>query len=141
MQLGNFITTWEFPMLSETNKCYYNTKFLIFQCCVIYTILINEQLSMYNGHFWLKDCKFETVLTDKSEPTLLTKLMYNTRSVWLDNSALSEMLRDLQAKHGTDEISAEIDLKYIELKTLVDSIAMSPLSPKRWSLVPFRSSF
>lgn len=112
LKLGQFVRVWnEKSMISETSNCYYDTNLFIFERCIIYTIVINKTRYLYNGHFWIKDCHFESVLkNDKS--VVLAILTSGNRQLILDNEDFVSALMRLHKLHKYDENEAEIDIPF-----------------------------
>jgi len=127
MQLGKFIKSRRnVRMFSESNRCDYETNFIVFERCVIYTIVASSSRLMYNGHFWLKDCQFERTTRKQS---LLVKLCSNQRDVWLDTPGFVELLMQLQETFKEDECSAEVDVKFVEWRQILGKIYGHVLDP------------
>jgi hypothetical protein len=124
-------------MLSVINGCIYEANFFVFEKCIIYTIVVNKECFLYNGHFWMKDCKFEMVLKNEKTTTLAILKKYFGRNLVMDSPEFVKILVKLYAEHKDDEIS-EIDLphdKYIEIVKIIDK---NP--SRRWSLVSLNDS-
>lgn len=98
-------------LYSESSDCHYFTNLFIFERCIIYTIVVNDKHFVYNGHFWTKDCEFQTVMKcDK--PVILAILCSGDRKLILDNVEVVSALMRLHALHKYDEIDGEIELPF-----------------------------
>lgn len=98
-------------MLSQTSNCYYDTNLFIFERCIIYTIIVNDRKLLYNGHFWIKDCTFESIIKNGSS-VILAVLNCNDRQLVLDKKDFVGAVMRLHQQHKYEEIDAEIDVPF-----------------------------
>lgn len=96
-----------------------DSKFFVFERCIIYTTVVNCGTSYgYENHFWMKDVSFGIVAKNK----MFAELTNCNHTVQVDNLKMTEILMGLKMKHCNDEITAEIDMSDYELIRLVDSV-------------------
>lgn len=131
LKLGQFVRVWTEKLYSETSKCHYLTNLFIFEQCIIYTIVVNENHFLYNGHFWTKDCEFQTVMKNDN-PVILAVLRCGDRHLILDNPEFVSAIMRLHALHKYDQIDGDIELPFENHIKILSKIEISGL--RRMSL-------
>ncbi|CAG9802056.1 unnamed protein product [Chironomus riparius] len=127
LKLGKFVRVWSEMLYSESSKCHYCTNLFIFELCIIYTIVVNDKTFIYNGHFWIKDCEFQTVMKN-DKPVILAVLCCGDRHLILDNQPFVSAVMRLHALHKYDEIDGDIELpveKHLKILSKIEIRRMS----------------
>lgn len=133
MQLGKFIKCFEFPTTSQELGYMNDSRFFVFEQCILYTTVVNCGNSFsYENHFWMKDVTFGVAGNNK----IVAQLSNFNHVVQVDNSSMVAILMDMKNKHREDEITAEIDMSDHELRRIIDGMK----DAKKWrrhSIVSF----
>jgi hypothetical protein len=125
MRLGKFIKTFDFPMISKDFSYENNSKFFVFEKCVIYTSVIHAHKFCFENIFWMKNIMFGLSVKEK----IFAELTNNNHTIQVDDPRMIPILREQKMRHWDDEISAEIDtISDYDLIKLVDSVEDS----KKW---------
>lgn len=134
MQMGNFKKSFNFMMSSQEYCCKNESRFFVFERCVIYAIVVAESYNFEN-HFWVKDITFNVARNNK----MYAELTNCNHTVQVDHPGMVTLLKDLKLKHHSDEITAEIDMSDRELIKIVESCG-DVMKWRRHSLVASKES-
>lgn len=113
-------------MTSKEHGYKNESRFFVFECCVIYTTVVRKDLFSYENHFWIKDVAFHYEYA---------QLVNCDHTIQIDNAEMIKILKEQKKKHGDDEITAEINMTEYELIRIVESVG----DVKKWrrhSIIP-----
>lgn len=90
-------------------------KFFVFEQCIIYTLVVKQDLYHYENFFWVKNVKFVG-----GQENAVAELKNRNQTVRVENLEMIEILREQKKRQKNHEENAEIVMETGELVVLID---------------------